>query len=162
MPDLSTVVVWCFPHQRLSRELWVACVWSPLFSCPPALLLVPARLSREIQGILAVAGWLVVAVHAIRRPRFLTHPHRTGGLTSDPANSLLSMCGRLEVVQSGVRTFKQEMWRAWGVLWRCAASDLCGRKPIFSAFPSLRNMLELKSVQCSSCPTLTLAGTPAL
>ena len=64
-PGLSTVVVRCFPDQRLSRELWVVFVWCPLFSCSFSLLLVPPRLSRELRGLLAVAGRrFVVAAHA--------------------------------------------------------------------------------------------------
>ena len=107
----------------------------PLFSCSPAVLLVSPRLSPEIQGILAVAGMrLVVTARATGRPHSLTYPHRTGGSTSGSANFVLSTGGRLEVVQcSGVRTLKQEMWRACVcvVLWRCAASDHCIRKPFF-------------------------------
>ena len=81
--------------------------------CLVAHLLESPRLSPEIQGILAVAGMqLVVAARATRRLRFLTYPHRNGSMISGSANFVLSMGGRLEVVQSsGVRTFKQEMWR---------------------------------------------------
>ena len=137
VPLLSTVVVWCSPDQRLSRQSWLVFVWFPRFSCSPAILLAQLRLSREIQGILAVARMpLVVAAHATGRKRFLTYPHRTGWLTSGSANLVLSMGGRLEVVQnSGTRTFKQETWSVCVVFWRCAASDHCIRKPFF-CFPS--------------------------
>ena len=127
VPDLSTVVVWCLSDQHLSRELWVFPVWSLLFSYSPALLLVSPRLSREIQGILAVAGMrFVVAALATWRPRSLTCPHRAGSLKSGSANVVLSTGGRPEVGQSsGVRTFKQEMWRVCVcvcvVLCRCVA-----------------------------------------
>ena len=128
VPNLSTVVLWCFPDQRLSRQPWVVFVWSPLFGCSPAVLL-----EREMQGILPVAGMrLVVAAHATGSLRFLTYPHRTGCLISGSANLVLSMGGRLGVVQkSGVRTFKQKTWRVCVVLWRCAASDHCIGKPFF-------------------------------
>ena len=68
-----------------------------------------------------------MAAHARGRPRSLTYQHRTGGLTSGPANWVLSMCGRLEVVQStGARTFKQNMWRV--AVCVCGALALrCGR-----------------------------------
>ena len=135
LPELSTVVLWCLPDLRLSRHPWVVFVWSPLLGCSPAVLLESPRLSREIQGILAVAGmWLVVAARATKRPHSLTYSHRDGSMISGSANFVLSMGGRLKVVQSsGVRTFKQEMWRGCvcGVLWRCAASDHCERKQIF-------------------------------
>ena len=137
VPNLSTVVLWCLTDQRLSRQPWVVFVLFPLSSCPPAVLLESPRLSREIQGILAVAGmWLVVGAHATGRLRFLTYPHRTGCFTSGSANLVSSMGGGLGVVQkSGVRTFKQKTWRVCVVLWRCAASDHCIGKPFF-CFPS--------------------------
>ena len=57
-------------------------------------------------------------------------PHRC--LTSGSANVVLSMGGRLGVVQNSVvRTFRQDAWRVYVALWRCAASDHCIRKPFF-------------------------------
>ena len=116
-------------------------MWSPLFSCSPALLLVSPRLSREIQGLLAVAGRRLVVAQATGRPRSLTYPHRTGRSTSGSVSWVLSTGGRLEVGQSsGVRTFKQEMWRVCVVLWRCAASDHCERRPTILPSQSRRKM----------------------
>ena len=110
---------------------------------------------------------LVVAAHATGRLRFLTYPHRTGCFTSGSANLVLSMGGRLGVVQkSGVRMFKQKTWRVCVVHWRCAAGDHCIGETIFSLFPvapmyEMRfsgHLLQLKHIQRSSCPTVTLAG----
>ena len=157
LPDLSTVVLWCFPDQRLSRQPWVVFVWSPLFGCSPAVLLESPRLSPEIQGILAVAGMqLVVAARATGRLRFLTYPHPNGRMINGSANFVLSMGGRLEVVQSsGVRTFEQEMWRGCVCVW-CALALRCKRplrKETDFPFPSraevwrkdsLRNVLDVE------------------
>ena len=107
------------------------------------------------------------------RMRERARSHRAGSLTSGSAKVVLSTGGRLEVMRSsGVRTFKQEMWRVRVCV--CGALTLrCGpslRKetnhPAFPVAPkngdSLRNQLDLQYVQRSSCPTVTLAGTRAL
>ena len=65
---------------------------------------------------------LAFVAHATRRRRSPSYPQRTGSLTRGSANWVLLTGGRLEVGQnSGVHTFKQEMWRVCMVLWRCAA-----------------------------------------
>ena len=43
------------PDQRLFRKLWVVFVWSPLFSCSRALLLLSPRLSRALSSTWTIA-----------------------------------------------------------------------------------------------------------
>ena len=65
---------------------------------------------------------LASVAHASGRRPSPSYPQRTGSLTGGSANWVLLTGGRLEVGQnSGVHTFKQEMWRVCMVLLRCAA-----------------------------------------
>ena len=162
------------PDQRLSRKLWVAFVWSPLFSCSPTLLLVSPRLSREIQGILAVAGMrLVVAAHArgralsdVSAPRWeFDQWFSQGGVVDGWATRGPVKLGRTHVQARDVA--RVCVCGALTLLLRAiiAKGDQLSCLPSRAEewrIDSLRNLLELKYVQRSSCPTVTLSGTRAL
>ena len=117
----------------------------------------------------------MVAAHARGRPRSLTYLHRTGGLTSGPANLEVvdkwatrgrAKLGRTHTQAKDVARSRVRVW-CFGVALRAIIAKGFQFFRLLSGaevwrMDSLRNLSELKYVQSSSCPTVTLAGTAAL